>query len=266
MTFYTSCRPKFMCLSCGKFFVTLDSVNIHLKVHYQDTMYECQLCQQIFAHRHLYEGHLRTAHPGQAACPRCHASFPSHVALAGHVSRCGQQQTTTAATTTTTATTIEITPRLYNNNNNTSTSLPATSSDQTTKKKTKANRPPPKLILISTDTTQYRRLEGSDHIIIQNQLPKVEPASCLQQAEDPLLSSPSSSLSSPPPLPVGPRKLIAIAPKPMESLLSEEAKKILQSSAPRLENNLYLGKVFLCVTKENCLWFSFITASIRNLY
>jgi hypothetical protein len=237
MTFYTSCRPKFMCLSCGKFFVTLESVNLHLKVHYQDTMYECQLCQQIFAHRHLYESHLRTAHPGQAACPRCRATFPSHVALASHVSRCTQPQQQQPPIVAATST-IEITPRLYNNNNNNnnnnnSISAPAvadpTATGAATKKKHKANRPPPKLILISTDTTEYRKLEGSDHIIIQK--PLEEPVT-VAPTIDPLLTSPSSVSSTPPP-PGLARKPITIAPKPMESLLSEEAKKILQSSAPR---------------------------------
>jgi hypothetical protein len=231
MTFYTSCRPKFMCLNCGKFFATMESVNIHLMVHKQNTMYECQACEKVFAHRHLYEGHLRTAHPGQAACPCCHASFPSHMALASHSATCNSSSNN--STQSSASTTIEITPRLYNNNNssnnNNSLSLtcPTAEASMLGKKKTKANRPPPKLILISTDTTEYRRLEGSDHIIIQRQQPPpTEKVSSQSATADPLSESPVTAGSFP-------RKPISIAPKPMESLLSEEAKKILQSSAPR---------------------------------
>jgi hypothetical protein len=106
-----------------------------------------------------------------------------------------------------------------------------------TKKKPKANRPPPKLILISTDTTEYRKLEGSDHIIIQKPaVPLPETVIAIQQqATDPLLTSPPAVARSSTPPPPGTRKPITIAPKPMESLLSEEAKKILQSSAPRYQ-------------------------------
>ncbi len=234
MTFYTSCRPKFMCLNCGKFFATIESVNIHLMVHKQDTMYECQGCEKVFAHRHLYEGHLRAAHPGRAACPRCRAVFPSHVALASHSAICNSSNNNNTQS----SATIQITPRLYNNNNTSSNnnSLPLaapTTAEASVlgKKKTKANRPPPKLILISTDTTEYRRLEGSDHIIIQKQPPPPAPAekvSSQSAAADPLAESPVTAA-------VGSvaRKPISIAPKPMESLLSEEAKKILHSSAPR---------------------------------
>jgi hypothetical protein len=195
-------------------------------------MYECGACEKVFAHRHLYEGHLRAAHPGRAACPRCRAAFPSHVALASHSAICNNNSTQSSAT-------IQITPRLYNNNNsssnNNSLSLAAapTAGEASVlgkKKKTKANRPPPKLILISTDTTEYRRLEGSDHIIIQKQPPPppvAEKVSC--QSADPLAESPVAAAAGS----VAARKPISIAPKPMESLLSEEAKKILHSSAPR---------------------------------
>ncbi len=236
MTFYTSCRPKFMCLNCGKFFATIESVNIHLMVHRQDTMYECGACEKVFAHRHLYEGHLRSAHPGRAVCPRCRASFPSHVAMASHSAICNSSNNNNTQS----SATIQITPRLYNNNNsssnNNSLSLAAApttaeASNMLGKKKTKANRPPPKLILISTDTTEYRRLEGSDHIIIQKQPPPPPPPTekVSSQSADPLAESPVAAAAGS----VAARKPISIAPKPMESLLSEEAKKILQSSAPR---------------------------------
>jgi DNA-directed RNA polymerase subunit RPC12/RpoP len=239
MTFYTSCRPKFMCLNCGKFFATIESVNIHLMVHRQDTMYKCGACEKVFAHRHLYEGHLRTAHPGRAVCPRCRAVFPSHVALASHSATCNSSNNNNTQS----SAPIQITPRLYNNNNSSSGSnnnslslaaAPTTEASVLGKKKTKANRPPPKLILISTDTTEYRRLEGSDHIIIQKQPPPptatAEKVSSQSAAADPLAESPVAAVAG-----SVARKPISIAPKPMESLLSEEAKKILHSSAPRYE-------------------------------
>jgi hypothetical protein len=208
-------------------------VNIHLMVHRQDTMYECGACEKVFAHRHLYEGHLRSAHPGRAACPRCRATFPSHVALASHSAICNNNNSTQSSAP------IQITPRLYNNNNSSSGSnnnslpltAPTTEASVLGKKKTKANRPPPKLILISTDTTEYRRLEGSDHIIIQKKPPPTataEKVSSQSAAADPLAESPVAAVAG-----SVARKPISIAPKPMESLLSEEAKKILQSSAPR---------------------------------
>jgi hypothetical protein len=240
MTFYTSCRPKFMCLNCGKFFATIESVNIHLMVHRQDTMYECGACEKVFAHRHLYEGHLRAAHPGRAVCPRCRAVFPSHVALASHSATCNSG----CNNNTESSAPIQITPRLYNNNNSSSSgsnnnslslaAAPTTEASVQGKKKTKANRPPPKLILISTDTTEYRRLEGSDHIIIQKKPPPTataEKVSSQSAAADPLAESPVAAAVAGSVA----RKPISIAPKPMESLLSEEAKKILQSSAPRYE-------------------------------
>jgi len=156
------------------------------------------------------------------------------MALVGHAATCTGGTNTAQSSASTTAT-IQITPRLYNNNNNTNnnnSSSPLTSPTDATssaKKKTKANRPPPKLILISTDTTEYRRLEGSDHIIILKQQAK-EPSQ--PPTVDPLSESRAVGSGEGA---AAPRKPISIAPKPMESLLSEEAKKILHSSSPRYE-------------------------------
>ena len=147
MTLYTTSRPKFMCLYCGKFFVTAATVAVHVKVHAAEKIYTCELCEKVFLHKHIYESHRRTEHPGarrpELQCSFCSEPFISTLALINHTRSCHAKP-------------IQITQMLDANHNN-----------NPEKKKPKANRPPPKLILLNSSDHQRDIVEGSDHIIIQ---------------------------------------------------------------------------------------------------
>ena len=174
MTLYTTARPKFMCLYCGKFFTTAPTVEVHIKVHVGDKFYTCDICEKIFLHQHVFEKHMKTEHN-----------------YVKPVRNNTQDQKKTFSSKP-----LEITSQTSSNNN-------------LEKKKPKANRPPPKLIMLSNSNSslQSRNLAAqSDHIIVQN-----------AEKRTPVELT---------------RKPITIAPKPTVLLLTEEARKIFNNSAP----------------------------------
>ena len=120
MTLYTSSRPKFMCLYCGKFFTTAPTVEVHIKVHVEDKFFTCDACEKIFLHQHVYENHMKTEHnygkmiqDNNLAFKKTYSKNPQEPFQAG-----------------------------CNNN--------------LEKKKPKANRPPPKLIMLSNSNSTCR--------------------------------------------------------------------------------------------------------------
>ena len=190
MTLYTTSRPKFMCLHCGKFFVNCESVTVHVKVHVDEKVYSCELCMKMFPHKHLYDSHMRSEHPQAFVgtdheCLFCHNMFPNAVSLNNHTRTCSSRP-------------IEITPPHSANNNNANV-----------QEKKKANRPPPKLIMLN-NSSSLNTIVAGDHILIQRSEVEIPPV----------------------------RRPINIAPKPTVSLLSEEAKKIFNSSAPSIKQSV----------------------------
>ena len=205
MTLYTASRPKFMCLVCGKFFVSVESVTVHVKVHVEEKMFTCTPCNKIFLHRHIYDNHMKSEHKDHdTRCKYCFKTFSGLAALKTHLNGCTFKSAVESQTVGGLRT-IKMNPSGQPN-----IALPITSNSNTMpviNEKKKANRPPPKLIMINNNNSQHTHSlvePGSDHIIVQRTVQKVEVV----------------------------RKPINIAPKPTESLLSDEAKKIFQNSTP----------------------------------
>lgn len=57
-------KPKFVCLSCGKWFPREQQIKIHYNVHFGEKVYECNLkgCNMKFAHLAVFESHLERRH------------------------------------------------------------------------------------------------------------------------------------------------------------------------------------------------------------
>ena len=51
-------RVKFLCLSCGKQFVKEEHIGDHIKVHFQDGVYNCLHCDRVFSCYDVYETHV----------------------------------------------------------------------------------------------------------------------------------------------------------------------------------------------------------------
>ena len=51
-------RVKFLCLSCGKQFVKEEHIGDHIKVHFQDGVYNCLHCDRVFSSYDVYETHV----------------------------------------------------------------------------------------------------------------------------------------------------------------------------------------------------------------
>ena len=224
MVNYYGSRPKFMCLSCGKLFATAESVNLHLNIHNEDNIYACEHCDKIFAHKHVYESHRRSAHRDKERgqefdCGYCNNIFPNAVSLANHVRVCKLRPK-------------EITPMTDNLADKmilkiqtpvTPESLLVTSNNNTHERKIKpkANRPPPTLIKLNTSEDPLdikgETVDAEDHIVIHETDIKVE----RPDPDDPDYED--TEIASRP---------LTIAPKPTMTLLSDEAKKIFNTSAP----------------------------------
>ena len=230
MTLYTHSRPKFMCLHCGKFFANMTSVNVHVKVHADEkaAVHKCNFCSKVFPHAHLHDIHMQAEHPHQQQkkkaagneneCLFCHNLFPNAVSLNNHTRHCSSRP-------------IEITPTVFVTSTagavlETSLSTAVVATAATTKsgtkttatEKKKANRPPPKLIMINSNASSLSKAvaSASDHILVQQTT----------------ATKPSQPTANPA------RRPITIAPKPTVSLLSEEAKKIFNSSAPSIKQSV----------------------------
>ena len=224
MVIYFSSRPKFMCLSCGKLFATAESVCCHLSIHTEENIYACEHCDKIFAHKHVYESHRRSAHRDKERgaefdCSYCNNIFPNAVSLANHVRVCKLRPK-------------EITPMTDNLADKmilkiqtpvTPESLLVTSNNNTHERKIKpkANRPPPTLIKLNTSEDPLdikgETVDAEDHIVIHETDIKVE----RPDPDDPDYED--TEIASRP---------LTIAPKPTMTLLSDEAKKIFNTSAP----------------------------------
>lgn len=225
---YYSSRPKFMCLSCGKLFATSESVNLHLNIHNEDNIYACEHCDKIFAHKHVYESHRKTAHTDKEKsqehdCSFCNNIFPNAVSLSNHSRVCKLRPKEITPMTETLADKMILqiqTPILpeslmITSNNNTQ--------DTVKKNKPKANRPPPKLIQLNTgaeeEGVKTEVIDTEDHIVINESDIKVEKL----DVEDSIVEDDYDA----------PTRLLNIAAKPTMTLLSEEAKKIFNTSAPQ---------------------------------
>ena len=220
MAIYYTSRPKFMCLSCGKLFATAESVNLHLNIHYEDKIYACEHCEKIFAHKHVYESHRKIAHQDKEKsqehdCKFCNNIFPNSISLNNHERNCKLKPKDIPSEEEGSESIAEKmilqiqTPvnksALALNNNNTQ--------ESPKKLKPKANRPPPKLILLNSETSDYMKkdIENDEHIIINEPVIKTE-------RQDEIDEKP---------------RVLTIAPKPTMTLLSDEAKKIFNNSAPQ---------------------------------
>ena len=51
-------RVKYLCLSCGKQFVKEEHIGDHIKVHFQDGVYNCLHCDRVFSSYDVYETHV----------------------------------------------------------------------------------------------------------------------------------------------------------------------------------------------------------------
>ena len=51
-------RVKYLCLSCGKQFVKEEHIGDHIKVHFQDGVYNCLHCDRVFTSYEVYETHV----------------------------------------------------------------------------------------------------------------------------------------------------------------------------------------------------------------
>ena len=51
-------RVKYLCLSCGKQFVKEDHIGDHIKVHFQDGVYNCLHCDKVFSSYDVYDTHV----------------------------------------------------------------------------------------------------------------------------------------------------------------------------------------------------------------
>ena len=233
MVNYYGSRPKFMCLSCGKLFATAESVNLHLNIHNEDNIYACEHCDKIFAHKHVYESHRKTAHrdkeKGQEFdCGYCNNIFPNAVSLANHMRVCKLKPKEITPMTDNLADKMILqiqTPMLPEtlliSNNNT-----GVGDNSKGKPKPKANRPPPQLIQINTETDiKSEIVDTDDHIVIHETDIKTE----RPDVDDHITETEF----------VGVNRLPTLAPKPTLTLLSEEAKKIFNTSTPnrRSSNN-----------------------------
>ena len=224
MAIYYTSTPKFMCLSCGKLFATAESVNLHLNIHYEDKIYACEHCEKIFAHKHVYESHRKIAHQDKEKsqefdCKFCNNIFPNSISLNNHERNCKlkpkeitpevepsesiAEKMILQIQTPVNKDTLTMNTNLSPMNNNTQ--------ESPKKIKPKANRPPPKLILLNSDTSEYIKKENDDHIIINEPDIKTEKPDELEEKP----------------------RLLTLAPKPTMTLLSEEAKKIFNTSAPQ---------------------------------
>ena len=235
MAIYYTSRPKFMCLSCGKLFATAESVNLHLNIHYEDKIYACEHCDKIFAHRHVYESHRKSAHGGEGEakktqdfdCSFCGNSYPNLVSLDNHELNCSarpisitpltiQEPTPESSaikinTPSTINNTVAVTSLNNNNNNNNSSEKPK-----------KANRPPPMLILLNSDAAETNQYQAQSFIIKAEKNIKIEEPDA---ADDSDWAEEKQAAAV--------TKLPTLRPKPATALLSEEAKKIFQTSAPQ---------------------------------
>ena len=232
MAIYYTSRPKFMCLSCGKLFATAESVNLHLNIHYEDKIYACEHCDKIFAHCHVYESHRKSAHGTEGGtkkaqvfdCSFCGNNYPNLVSLDNHELNC------TARPIPITPLTIHeeepLVPTIKINTPSTINSNVSSNNNNNIKnidKPKKANRPPPMLILLNSDTTEYKPDKDDSFIIKKESMIKKEELD-IDDPSDPDFTEETFKLKL---------KLPTIRPKPATSLLSDEAKKIFQNSAPQ---------------------------------
>ena len=51
-------RVKYLCLSCGKQFIKEEHIGDHIKVHFQDGVYNCLHCDRVFSSYDVYETHV----------------------------------------------------------------------------------------------------------------------------------------------------------------------------------------------------------------
>ena len=229
MAIYYTSRPKFMCLSCGKLFATAESVNLHLNIHYEDKIYACEHCDKIFAHRHVYESHRKSAHGGEGEakktqdfdCSFCGSSYPNLVSLDNHELNCSARPISITPLTVEEPETpsIKVKPPSTINNNVAVTSLNNNSSSEKPKK---ANRPPPMLILLNSDAADSNQYQKESFIIKAEKNIKLEVEDLVDDSE----WTPEENQAPA-------TKLPTLRPKPATALLSEEAKKIFQTSAPQ---------------------------------
>lgn len=227
MAIYYTSRPKFMCLSCGKLFATAESVNLHLNIHYEDKIYACEHCEKIFAHKHVYESHRKISHQDKEKsqeydCKFCNNIFPNSISLNNHERSCklkpkelpnDTQPTESIADKMILQIQTPVNKDALTLNNNLSSPINNNTQESPRKIKPKANRPPPKLILLNSDTSEYNKkdIEHDEHIIINEPVIKTEKPEEVEEKP----------------------RLLTLAPKPTMTLLSDEAKKIFNTSAPQ---------------------------------
>ena len=64
-------NSKFLCGTCGKNFLSIGSLNKHIKYHVDDEVHKCEVCDIILKNKIQFKDHMNKVHGSTLKCDLC---------------------------------------------------------------------------------------------------------------------------------------------------------------------------------------------------